>query len=330
MNEEVKQKNSTIVTVLITLLVVALIGCISFIVYDKVIKKEEVKTEENNNLKDNQNNSQDDNNENNQNSLSDDEIYRVNNSISQDKVVLRSDYIISDEEKSLLSNLVFPFDYINGSGSDLWSTEFKEFNFDKMSRDERMTLVASLIELSAVEGTTEPEYECTDSSACYIDSNGNSYEFYVTEKDMKNMYVRLYGTEEGYSTGDINIKTFNVRNCPSLPYKYDSITNRYFGSGRCGGDVPDDYYNVITKVEKDNNEIYVYVAVGYVQQNQADETFIIFPFNNRKNQIRSIDDYSKVDSNILSLSKQGKLDTYSFTFKKQNDGNYYVYSGEWQ
>ena len=48
MNEEMNTtKNSTIKTVLIAILSILLVGSVVFIAYDKLIKKEEPKTEEN-------------------------------------------------------------------------------------------------------------------------------------------------------------------------------------------------------------------------------------------------------------------------------------------
>jgi len=333
MNEEMNTpKNSTIKTVLITVLSILLIGSVVFIAYDKLIKKEESNTEENNKQDNNiQNNGQEEN-EGSANSVDDDEIYKINNSISLDtEYVTRNNYMISNEEKTILKKLVFPFDYINGSGDDLRSTKFEEFNFDTMSRNEKMTLVASLIKLSEAKDLSA-DGDCTNTSDCYVNQNGDTYELYATETSMKNMYTKLYGTENGYSVGNIDYKTskkFDVKDCPSLPYIYDSKTQRYFGSGRCGGESSDTYYNVVTKVTEENDKVYVYVAVAHVKYAEDYTSCKISPFNNEK-EILLTSTNSDVDSDILSLAKENKLSNYKFTFKKQSDGKYYVYSGEWQ
>ena len=48
-----------------------------------------------------------------------------------------------------------------------------------------------------------------------------------------------------------------------------------------------------------------------------------------KNRLSTCDD-NRCEKELNQLVKEEKLSVYKFTFKKQSDGRYYLYSGEWQ
>ncbi len=336
MNEENNNLNNgtnnsgyTVKVVLITLLVVLLIGLIGFIVYDKVIKKDDVNNKTNTEENTNQTNND---KENNNINFSDLDLLKANNGIVDDTRVSQSYYyLISNNEKIILKDLLFPYNYINTSRGFVDPIE----NFDvlKMSRDKKMEYVLKLLYDGGAAEVDEACYMGEDIDKCYKDSNGEVYSVYVNADTVSEMYKKLYGTIDDYKNGTIN------SDYPSIPSKYDEKTNKYWGLGS-DGDTGFSRGTIIKKVEKLNDEIDVYVDVFYIL-NSSEYDGIYAGENDDNNFINNEfdTDFSKslwkgssenLQKAVVDLAKQNKLQTYKFTFKKQSDGKYYVYSGEWQ
>ena len=353
MNEEnnlnqVNSKKDTIKTVLIVILTILLIASLSFTAYDKLIKKDEVNsdtnTEENNNQENNNQSGQDNNG--NEISLDDKEIYKTNNNASLDNVEEQVlPYIISNEEKVLLKDLVFPYKAINGK-TGWWSIgkELESFNIDYMTENEKKLLTIFMINDSDIkEINTETHDIPDDCKECYIDGE-DIYNTYFSEDVIKQLYKDIFGVDSKFENSDIFVdENDHSQGLCRIPYKYYSNSKKYWGNNQCGGDigVSLNYYTIVTKVENINDEINVYLQAGRVVSRDY-EIFAIFPYRYVDYETYSDGEYKldttkalwtgskdKADSNILDLAKQNKLDTYKFTFKKQSDGKYYVYSGEW-
>ncbi len=336
MNEENNNLNNgtsksgyTVKVVLITLLVVLLIGLIGFIVYDKVIKKDDVNNQPNTS----ENNNQSENNNENKESnsvpsltLTDKEIYNVNNSISSDdKGTVMLPYIISDSEKALLQDLTFSSNNINNKIGwwNIISNKLENFNIEKMNRNDKMAIVAYL------------------SNYSFNDSDNTTF---ISEDSMKKLYEKVFGTQDSYQ----NVNSIKFKDSPcGIPSDYSSKDKGYYGTTGCGGEVAGDtnFYTVISKVEKTNDEINVYLQAAHSFQYMDEGNVALFPYNYEGDEINFDENgdgtldttnaiwsgsKNKVDSTVVDLAKQNKLQTYKFTFKKQSDGKYYVYSGEWQ
>ena len=304
MNEEVKpKKSSTIVTVLITLLVVALIGCISFIVYDKVIKKNNTSNQTTNEVKN------------------------------------------LDINGSEIKKLTFPFKIGDYIGPGLEIVPF-DFNVSEMNRNQKMTIVANL--------TKYNYYDIYDVEKMYL-INGEPYNTYIEQSDMKSMYDKIFGVDNSDYNDDTIQLVYRGMDCPSVPNLYDKSTNRYWSYSACGQEREYDFYTKIYKAEQNNDEIYVYIKT-FVRYYDLDN--FTYKYYNYSDLNPTNDGYkTPIDDNGLSINKQiyeinnvneindiekiisesenkilseYDLDTYKFTFKKQSDGNYYVYSEEWQ
>lgn len=324
MNEEMNTPKNNIMKIAVILLSVISVGSLGFIAYDKLIKKENPITEEN--KEDNNKNE----NPNSEINASDDEIYKKNNTM--ENAEKRLDYIISDDEKLLLKNLVFPISYVNGSSWLYGAKLLDDFNVSKMSREEKMTWIANRV--SVVDLGHDYDENTCEGLLKY--ENGGCYNLYVKETDFINQYKAFWGPDIEYKSGDfIEGESFPC----GTPYKYDEKSKAYWGSNACGGDGPGGIRSLVTKVEKNDNQINVYISAAKLfsesdldsESNSENEyIFDASATGYTKDDYIWYGNIDNIDLAFKKLVESKKLNTYKFTFKKQSDGKYYVYSGEWQ
>ena len=278
MNEVQNEKKvSTGVVVLITLLVVLLVGCISFIVYDKFIKK------------DNSNPTVTDKDK--------------NNEAKQNIEISLSDPIIT--------SLVYPTDASVRSAAIKSTWSYKNINLSQM-----------------FDAATYVKYTSTEKNNEYF----NVYSASEIEKNFK----KIYGPDTAYSNANI----VSAESC--VITDYNEKDNTYTASSGCGGDSCDfkDVVSKIYKAEKDPNEEYIYVY-SYAQKVEGKcdsnfetiETYLVDKNDTKTKTLYTEDagQYSeKYKSTINEMIDNKEVETYKWTFKKQSDGKYYFYSGEWQ
>ncbi len=319
-----KNNKNTLKVILIVILTILLIAALSFIVYDKFINKDEVNsntnTEENSNQGNNtqanddkQNNNQENNNQQN---------IEENDNANNSSIVVDGNlqYMISDKEKDLIKNLTFPFSYVNWIGSSYGIVSPTNFNVSNMTKNDKMWFTLSLTDKYNESGESNPD--CKD---CTLTIGDEYYNTSINEEEVKKTYEKIFGYETPFENMDIDTKG----GIPCYtPYKYDANTKRYWGNSSCGGDTCSMSFNIITKVEEGNDEIIVYFQSGIF--NPCEEPAKIEMINYDKVLWTGTNNIDIVNSAIINLAKQNKLDTYKITFKKQSDGKYYVYSGEWQ
>lgn len=284
MNEVQNEKKvSTGVVVLITLLVVLLVGCISFIVYDKFIKK------------DNSNPTVTDKDK--------------NNEAKQNIEISLSDPIIT--------SLVYPTDASVRSAAIKSTWSYKNINVSQISRADMMFDAATYVKYTSTEKNNE-----------YF----NVYSASEIEKNFK----KIYGPDTTYSNANI------VSDESCVITDYNEKDNTYTASSGCGGDSCDfkDVVSKIYKAEKDPNEEYIYVY-SYTQKVEGKcdsnfetiETYLVDKNDTKTKTLYTEDagQYSeKYKSTINEMIDNKEVETYKWTFKKQSDGKYYFYSGEWQ
>lgn len=284
MNEVQNEKKvSTGVVVLITLLVVLLVGCISFIVYDKFIKK------------DNSNPTVTDKDK--------------NNEAKQNIEISLSDPIIT--------SLVYPTDASVRSAAIKSTWSYKNINVSQISRADMMFDAATYVKYTSTEKNNE-----------YF----NVYSASEIEKNFK----KIYGPDTAYSNANI------VSDESCVITDYNEKDNTYTSSSGCGGDSCDfkDVVSKIYKAEKDPNEEYIYVY-SYTQKVEGKcdsnfetiETYLVDKNDTKTKTLYTEDagQYSeKYKSTINEMIDNKEVETYKWTFKKQSDGKYYFYSGEWQ
>ena len=280
MNEVQNKKTYTLKVVLITLLVVLLVGCISFIVYDKFIKK------------DNSNPTVTDKDK--------------NNEAKQNIEISLSDPIIT--------SLVYPTDR-SAEFISTWS--YKNINVSQISRDDMMFDAATYVKYTSTEKNNE-----------YF----NVYSASEIEKNFK----KIYGPDTAYSNANI------VSDESCVITDYNEKDNTYIASSKCGTESCGfkDVVSKIYKAEKDSNEEYLYVysyaqkVVGKCDSNfETIETYLVDKNDTKTKTLYTEDagQYSeKYKSTINEMIDNKEVETYKWTFKKQSDGKYYFYSGEWQ
>ncbi len=307
---------NTVKTVLVIIVLILLIALLSFTLYDKVINK--------NNANNNQTNTGDSNESIPTLTMTDDEIYRKNNNVSDNDVTSFLPYIITDNEKALLQDLVFPFNSINDTfeGNVSFTVRWDNFNIDNMTQQEKNYFVVYKVGKyeEVVPGYDIPE-ECEE---CYK-FDDEQYNTYVSEDVVKNLYEKIFGKDVEFKNENATIE----EHLCGVPYLYDSNSKKYWGNSACGGEsVEGSKFSIITKIEKVNDKIEVYLQVGQIDMSNED-AYTILKYND-SDDILWTGRSENVKSNIIDLAKQNKLDSYKFTFKKQSDGKYYIYSGEWQ
>ncbi|MCM1371252.1 MAG: hypothetical protein NC181_05140 [Clostridium sp.] len=297
MNEEIQENGKNnghkVKTVIIVLLVIALLLFIGFIIYDKVISKDNNTTNTGNN---NSNNTSD---------------------------VVELD--INSSEIQELTKFVRGFDNIHAWGIYGTDTLMAAFDLNNTNRDKMMTLISTVL---------EPTWVCDGQGGscenkCLV-INGENKCGYVDQKSMENKFREVFGPDVSYTNG-----TFEAGNSCSIAVDYDSKTQKYWASNECGGgkDLPE--YNELYRAEQKGDEIYTYWyfyktfdTVFYTDLGDQETWYLsIIDANGVKHKIDIGDNKAKEEFNKLKTIMD--LKTYKITYKKQSDGKYYVYSGEW-
>ena len=321
MDEIKNKKGDKVKIVLIIVLLVLLIASMSFTVYDKFIKKENSNPAVTD--KDKNNETQDKNQNEVSNLVKDDQIYMTNNSTTYTASMYN--FVISKEEKELLKELVFPISYVNGESNTAGDFILKNFNVSQMSRREKMDWIASN------NNFYEPVKFSTDSG----EKGYKEYDGYITEENFLKAYKNLYGVDVEYTSGNF-LDDSEIGGC--YPSDYDKSGKKYwYYLYSCGGDSDSNFSSLVTKVEKDNDLINVYLATALIKydwNSNKIEVYRYFKDYNTmsltaKNRLLTCDD-NRCEKELDQLVKEDKLSVYRFTFKKQSDGRYYLYSGEWQ
>jgi len=170
-----------------------------------------------------------------------------------------------------------------------------------------------------------------ESAAMDIHRDNGDNTYFVLAEELKDNFIKMFGPDTEYTDGKIKEWA-----CLSLS-TYDEIKKEYFIDGRCGGlDVKPQYEIRLYNANQVDDEIHIYYYVQPYFNNPNDEQVYLydridsfdFDWNNGKNS--GYDKIIESENEIQTMMDKGEVDTYKFTFKKQSDGNYYFYNGEWQ
>ncbi|MCM1371157.1 MAG: hypothetical protein NC181_04655 [Clostridium sp.] len=296
MNEEIqkndKNNGNIVKTVIIVLLVIALLLCIGFIIYDKVISKD-------NNI--------DNTGNNNSNNTNDVVTFDLNSSEIQEltKVVRSLDGTVTFFGAEFLMNAID----LNNSNKN----------------DDMMVFILSLSEPTWVCDAFDDSSDCA--SKCLV-VDDEYYNGYVDAKDIENKFKEVFGPDVSYTNRTI----ISAGYC-GWANTYDSKTKKYWGSNACGGGEPGIVYTELYKAEQKDDEIYTYwhfynLEPRYIESTGEFEDYLLVKdVNNKEHEIPT--DYTNAKDEINKIKTSIELKTYKITYKKQSDGNYYVYSGEW-
>ncbi len=280
-------------TVAIIILVILLIGSLSYIAYDlyfykyfkkevKVVeKKKETKTElKEVELKDNTIKKQVLKN-----------LEQITNIDMYDRNYAYSGGIIFDKEKVLSKDIPESFKLYSAIISD--NLNFEPLDIKCNNGDCKIT---------------NNEITEFQKSKLSIDG-GRKFKISDIEKNIK----EVYGTEFKY-----NNELSSGNNCPLIPVATDEFLYTNESCGDAGFDRIEKYvYNVTIK----ENKVYVYVAVGFIsfplQNDGMEEVKVNFYTNLEKEEyLENTEDFKINENNYQEFSK------YKITFEKNNQGDY--------
>ena len=127
---------------------------------------------------------------------------------------------------------------------------------------------------------------------------------------------------------DVEYKNMDIRNEKDSFLTYDSETNMYNEGSIMVGDTPYENRIELYKQEHDNeNEISIYwysYGVNYACNEECE--YLTVDSKGKEYKVSN----DNMESDIAKLKKEGNIAIYKITLKKQSDGKFYVYSGEWQ
>jgi|LSQX01.1.fsa_nt_gb hypothetical protein len=171
-------------------------------------------------------------------------------------------------------------------------------------------------------------------------SNPDEYVMYAKASDMENAFRKIFGPDSLFEHGSLEENFRDI--CGQLGL-YDSKKQIYHDNGPCGGEggpVSLHAKDQLIAAKQDSEAIYVYSHYAYVLENNEKYYFftklpvldVDYIENSTNDKIIStptaVGTYNDLDEGFNKLSKEGKLKTYKYTFKKQSDGKHYFYRGD--
>ncbi len=137
------------------------------------------------------------------------------------------------------------------------------------------------------------------------------------------------GIYKEFFNSDIEHKD-TYQTCPM--YFYDEINKVYYWSGQCGGLNGDQYPVYIDEIYVNNNEAYVYVYVGYIIDTQSNcvkgvcnglTTYKLYNGIDKAKVIKENVDFDEAHNYLITNSTKEQFSKYKFTFKQDENKNYY-------
>ena len=148
-------------------------------------------------------------------------------------------------------------------------------------------------------------------------------------KEIESNFKKIFGPDMNYYNGDVE----ESNTCLDIGEYKDGAYIRQRG---CGGDsvYSTIIYTKTYKAQQTEDNIYVYeyvqsVTVGLKDPMNYQSDGVAYLLDKQGNKLEEID-YDNYESIARKRINDGKADTYKWTFKKQSDGNYYFYSGNWE
>lgn len=225
----------------------------------------------------------------------------------------------------LVTNLVYP------SNSDPWV--YKSTNTQQIGRKDMMRFASKHL-IETVDSSDWPLGKCNGFGGSLI-----------PKSEMESSFKRVFGPDAEYRDGNV----FPEDDCH---LKYYEADNGYFWAA-IGRYADYEWANEtkLYKAEQEGDYIYTYFYVQpYIEEKavcnpSSTEDLNIYLY--KRQLIGDNDPLAKRSttmcepistdgsvtkakkSELPSIMTSGNIDTYKFTFKKQSDGNYYFFSGDW-
>ena len=146
--------------------------------------------------------------------------------------------------------------------------------------------------------------------------NGHSFTNpdYISVDEVEKEYHRLYGKNESFFAETIN----NI----SRDIKYDKDRKKYFYIDEKTNNFVRTY---IEKFEKNNNEVYVYVRVGFVST-EDNYKYLVYRDRDKKNEITTLTRSQIKEYNVVNSSNYTKFNQYKFMFLQEADTNNLIFT----
>lgn len=165
------------------------------------------------------------------------------------------------------------------------------------------------------------------------------YKNYITSKEMEKALKKVFGPDEKI---EHTYLTAENRNICGVIGDYDTKKKIYHDFGDCivlESPFKTMIESKIIRAEQDNEAIYVYSDFVYVSGHNGKYDFydklpvinIVSPGLKTEEELKPpqlLYSTRDLQKGIDTLSEEGKLKTYKYTFKKQSDGKHYFYRGD--
>lgn len=158
--------------------------------------------------------------------------------------------------------------------------------------------------------------------------------FNINKEQMNTLINSVFGNDNNYE--DTNVYNGSC----SVELHFNSITNNYklYTGGGCGGtgSLLYGYYSYITSIEEKEKDIYLYEKILYTKVDNVGGISLAKTYDAEGGKLVGNDSYSdnfnieEVDRVSYDLFKKydSDLREYKYTFKQDENGNYYFYSIE--
>lgn len=161
------------------------------------------------------------------------------------------------------------------------------------------------------------------------------YVVFNIEKNQVDTYLNNYfGKDNGYIDTNVDLGSCVVE------LRFNSNSNMYtlYTGGGCGGigNLIYGYYSKISNIEEKDKEIYVTEKILYTEVKTTDNISIINVYDKKDgtlignasyNSDFSVEEADKITNDYFKKYSD-KLNEYKYTFKQNEEGNYYFYSIE--
>lgn len=249
-----------------------------------------------------------------------------------------------DINEDLVRNLNYP--KVNFIDKLSVITYFYQNNtVNDISRDLKMFSAAYDLKSNEIEDNSEEYHNLMEkliASGVKNEQAGGSFNV-ISGKELRDNFKKIFGPDEEYKDGSLNLFS-----CGNI-YYYLAEDDQYLLPTSCGasGARFENEVKTYKAVLEGDDTLYVY---KYVQPFVNTEFYPMYKESGVFLYKREILDYEKnLDNNeteIINYDEKifpdektnvinqkmsaGEVDTYKFTFKKQSDGKFYFYSGNWE
>lgn len=310
-----KPKKSKGPIVIIIFLVIALLGTIGYILYDKGIVFSNNQNTSSGSSTENINQNTNNNANNNSGSEQKNETNTIETEITDKNIIDK----ISTKVNTIVTNKYFIGANINGK--DIFAYNEHLFIDTKLTDTDKLLLVLSNITPGKITISVDKMGNSDYKNNYQVGDveSGGQISFDEVDKNYKNLF--------GTSILNYSIDS-NYYSCPM--YFYDSVNKVYYTNSSCGGLYGGDIPTYINKITEKNNEAYAYVSVGVVDYSETgtgndDNTYIYYGYDSKK-VIEKISP-SKWDSMNykyeINSSNYDKFSEYKVTLTKDGDNYYY-------